>query len=131
MFDRTVIVHRSGKDHHNHYHKIEEKRAPTDESVRLLREMDAAARSEVLNSIKVGDAVFECVIHSMRDLMSSDLLLRAVFSLNGKNMTADVKLPHKSTPQAAFEALVHAVADRLATEAIRPAFRDLMAARLA
>ncbi len=68
---------------------ITEKRAPTDESVRLLREMEQKARDEVLQSIKVGNTVFECIVQQVVDCFNDQVRMQAAFSLNGKKMKAE------------------------------------------
>jgi len=74
--DRTVTVNR----------------APTDESVKLLKEMEKAAQDKVIESVKVGDTHFECVVHVWREMESDDQVYRAIFSLNGKKLTAEHRI---------------------------------------
>lgn len=84
LLPRDPTVHRSEVT-------ITEKRAPTDESVRLLREMEAKAQAEVLKAVSITDNGFDCVIHQFRDHLSDLMRWRAVFKLNGKQMTADIE----------------------------------------
>ena len=78
MFDKTIIEQRT-----NHTY-VTEKRAPTDESVRLLREMEAKARSEVIKSIQLPSNELSGVVHMMRDVMSCSTNIAVLFKLNGK-----------------------------------------------
>jgi hypothetical protein len=79
MFNKTIIEQRTNNSY------VTEKRAPTDESVRLLREMEASARLEVIKSIQLPSNEFSGVIHMMRDFMSCNTNIAVMFKLNGKD----------------------------------------------
>lgn len=109
-----------------HTSTITQVRAPTDESVRLLHELEQAARNELLNSIKVGDTIFECVVHCGKDVASGDIYLRAIFSLNGKRITVDrtenyFDISHSSNKMTdLIYNLRQAMAERIAAEILIP-----------
>ncbi len=92
MFDRTLTfvaperhtTEEVTKQVHHH-------RAPTDASVKLLREMETKAKEQIIEAIHVGDTTFECVVHTMRFPEDQSTLYRAVYSLNGKKMTSDYR----------------------------------------
>ncbi len=113
---------------------ITEKRAPTDESVKLLREMEAKAEAEVVKAVSVGNATFECVVHQSRDMMSDLMRWRAVFKLNGKQMTADVETNPRddggANLQGAMTKLRDEMAKMIATEVLHDGFVSLMRARV-
>ena len=115
MFDVT---------HHHHESRISssvhvtEKRAPTDESVRLLAEMEAAAAARVKAAIRVTDTAFECVIHAARDHLNDRMLIAAVFSLNGRKMEAKTFFQQGDT-ETGIEKLVKEVALVIACEVLR------------
>ena len=71
--------------------EVYEHRAPTDASVKLLREMEQAAEAKVIEAVRVGNTSFECVVHREQDMMSDQVLFRAVFKLNGRQETADYR----------------------------------------
>lgn len=68
---------------------VHEHRAPTDQSVALLREMESAAKQSVDQAIHIGDTSFECVVHVALDMLSDCTRMKAVFKLNGKTKTAE------------------------------------------
>jgi hypothetical protein len=68
--------------------QVTEKRAPTDASVQILREMEAAAEQKVLESIIVRNTLFETVVQIIPDNASDKIHYRAIFKLNGKQMRA-------------------------------------------
>lgn len=97
-------------------------RAPTDESVRLLKEMEQAARDKVDHSIRLEGNGFECVVEIMLDNMSDQRIARAVFVLNGKRMDAEARVSRRDdNPATLAGALRDAVAQRLAAEILMPA----------
>lgn len=107
---------------------VTEKRAPTDESVRLLREMEAAAEKRVLEAVRVSDTKFECVIHSMKQPLSGETMLRAIFKLNGEKLVADYTAKYGCTAEDALIGLRDAVAKKIANS-IAPMFSRLSVGR--
>lgn len=117
MFDRIALV--APTRHVTEHVHVTEKRAPTDESVRLLKEYEEKADARRLDAIKVGDSSFECVIHTERDAASGDVLWRAIFSLNGKKLRADHRARYGAGSQDEhMTALRDAVAKKIATEVL-------------
>lgn len=101
---------------------VHEHRAPTDESVRLLKEMETAARDKIDQSIRLDGNGFECVVEIMLDNMSDQRIARAVFVLNGKRMDAEARVSRREdSPATLAGALRDAVAQRLAAEILMPA----------
>lgn len=94
---------------------VEEKRAPTDESVRLLREMEEKIQKSLVQSIRVENTEFNCVVHVFEDLMSSQFRLMAVFKLNGKQERAEYRTnTWQFSPEEAITRLRDAVATKIA-----------------
>jgi hypothetical protein len=90
MFDSYVI--KRGPEHTSV--SVTEKRAPTDESVRLLREMEQAVENRMLAAVRVNDTAFQCVVRIHDDHMMGDKVLMAIFSVNGNKMTATHTMPY-------------------------------------
>lgn len=96
---------------------VTEKRAPTDESVKLLREMEEASKKEVIKSISVGGNGFDCVIHVFLDALSDTTKARAVFELNGVKQVATAELANWKYSEAELVNLLRdEVAKVIATE---------------
>lgn len=113
-------------DHiHHHEHQastsvhVTEKRAPTDESVRLLAEMEAAAQARVKAAIRVTDTAFEGVVHISDDVMNNRTLAACMFSLNGKKMEARTHFQPDSNANDNIEKLINSVAQVIACEILR------------
>lgn len=99
---------------------VHEHRAPTDKSIELLREMEQKARDQVDQSVRVTDNGFECVVHQIQDAYNDQLITRALFSLNGKKMRAEVKTDrHNRTDiDAMFVKLRDEIAKTIANESM-------------
>lgn len=119
MFNRIVIAPPARSQ--TVYTEITEKRAPTDDSVKLLREMQGAARKEVLRSIKVADNGFECVLHFVRDPVSGDDIWRAIIRVHGTAIELECRTQAHGPLEDRIGKLVAAISDRLAQEIVRPA----------
>jgi hypothetical protein len=105
---------------------VHEHRAPTDASVKLLREMEAKAREQVVEAIHVGDTTFECVVHIMRHPMDDSTSYRAVYSLNGKKMTTDYRDQEwRTDKREALVKLRDEMAKDIATAILLPALARL------
>lgn len=120
---RPTVINVNAETHYvTRQLNVHEHRAPTDESVRLLKEMEQAARDKVDHSIRLEGNGFECVVEIMLDNMSDQLIARAVFVLNGKRMDAEARVSRRDdNPATLAGALRDAVAQRLAAEILMPA----------
>lgn len=126
MFDRT-IVHQA-PDHIRAEINVTEKRAPTDDSVRLLREMEAKAKAEVIKAVAINDNLFNGVIHTMFDALSYRTTVRLVYSMNGKKLTTDYQINDSRSLDDSIAGLIDAVARDIAIEILRKPISEAMKA---
>ena len=122
-----VVIADSGPRHVHHSTTVHEHRAPTDASVRLLKEMEEAATKKVVKSIHVGNTLVECVVHTWLDVMSDCIRMRAIFKVNGVTETADHEYRPRGEPLAeidAWRALRAKVADVIANKMIGDAMLE-------
>lgn len=126
MFDRT-IVHQA-PDHIRAEITVTEKRAPTDDSVRLLREMEAKAKAEVIKAVAINDNLFNGVIHTMFDALSYRTTVRLVYSMNGKKLTTDYHIDDSRSLDDSIAGLIDAVARDIAVEILRKPISEAMKA---
>ena len=129
MFRRQNVLVVNQRPPHTEYvtREIREHRAPTDDSVKLLREMEAKAQEQIVEAIHVGDTTFECVVHTIKMPMDDATKWMAIFSLNGKKITAeyqeyDWKIIDK---RDVMLKLRDAMAEKIATEVLIPALSRL------
>ena len=104
-------------------------RAPTDESVRLLREMEAKAEAQVIQAVRVDNTTFSCVVHQSLDNLSDRMRWRAVFKLNGHKMQAEVDTNPRDDDGDNFRALRDEVAKVIAQQVLGEAFAALLRER--
>lgn len=125
MFGRRVSNHYHTHNTHDTNVTITEKRAPTDESVRLLKEMEEAARNKVLETIVVADTSFECKIHKMVDPINDQDVYNVVFSLGKQKRRTEVRVDkyRKLTPQEVAVAIRDAVAVDISNHLLSTAFQ--------
>lgn len=68
---------------------VHEHRAPTDQSVALLKEMEKAASNKIIEAIRVTNSDFEAVIQWQWEAMSDQIVGVAVFSIGGTKLKAE------------------------------------------
>lgn len=118
MFDRTVI---NEGDTHTY---VTEKRAPTDESIRLLREMENKAKEEVIKSISLPSNEFSGVVHLMRDHLSCQTNVVVLFKLNGKDHKVPISLDDfkDDSLEKRMEKVLNDVSDYLSASILQNVF---------
>jgi len=79
MFDRYEM-HRSPSSV-SVYHT--EKRAPTDQSVALLREMESAAKAAVVESMCLESANLKAVVHKYESMIDMTTTFQIHYAING------------------------------------------------
>jgi hypothetical protein len=125
MFDRHTLV--MGRAYPSHV-TVEEKRAPTDASVQLLRELEAAAHEKVLASFRLEDCPIDCVVHHMRCEQGDEDRFIVQYRLGGKthrvqhtHRRAHGDSAHQARQRLADE-LVKVVSESVAVDLLAPAF---------
>jgi hypothetical protein len=105
---------------------VNEKRAPTDESVRLLNEMEQAARNKVVETTVVKDTHFECKIHKSVDMFSMQDVYSVIYSLNGRNQTTQVRVDNGEMldPYQVAEHIRNMVAADISNHLLHTAFMN-------
>ncbi|MEM9584808.1 MAG: hypothetical protein AAGA08_16980 [Pseudomonadota bacterium] len=68
---------------------IIEKRAATDESVALLKEMERAAQDKVIEALRLDNNTFDGALHAEFSAMDQNLILKIVFDINGKRLVVE------------------------------------------
>ena len=69
---------------------VTEKRAPTDESVRLLREMEKEALGKIIKNIDLSNNQFSARLLVFEDPLNFNIKGKVLFSLNGKTHELNV-----------------------------------------
>lgn len=115
--------HEGPREVHHHEH-----RAPTDESVKLLKEMEEKARDKIEEVIRVEGNGFNGVIYLHHEMMDLSIRARAVFDLNGKKMEVEHSLSELKTREELITGLRDKIATKIATEVLSVAISQSPAA---
>ena len=121
MFDKTIVFPTKVYDSGYTPVTVTEKRAPTDESVRLLKEMEEKAREKIIDSFAVKDTNFECKVFQEKDMLTLDTKFVVIYSMNGKKRTVDVRI-EESALENTYKKLLNAVAYDIAGAILVDAF---------
>lgn len=98
MFD--THIHRTAPNYPQSVHvKSVEQRAPTDESLRILKEMQDHARESLLLALRTGPNGFKCATIVYPDHLSNTLRLQLMFRLNDIDHQCDIELPNSLESQ--------------------------------
>lgn len=110
---RPQTVERGPREVHNHEH-----RAPTDESVKLLKEMEEKARDKIDETIRIEGNGFNGIVHLMRDSYDDTLRARVIYELNGRKMTTEHSVSpwNYTNAQTLRDTLMKELRDKMATE---------------
>lgn len=94
MFNRTTLMLPAARDQH-HYHRSEvhEHRAPTDASVKLLRELEQAALDKILATTRLENCPVDVVLHYAADTMGLCDRFMVRYKLAGREVRVPVEVP--------------------------------------
>ncbi len=81
MFNKTFITQAPAYPQHI---TVNEHRAPTDESVRLLREAEDRAQKAITQATRVENCPIDIILHSSNDFINDNDKYVCIFKLNGK-----------------------------------------------
>ena len=99
---------------------VTENRAPPDESVRLLREMEQKAEREILQAVRLDGNEFKGVMHKTYDPMTDEDRYAVIFELNGKRYKIIESCQRGETMEKFVQRLRDAVANELSRAIIIP-----------
>ena len=92
MFNTTRVYNTTN---HPRTLEVKEHRAPTDESARLLKELEQEAMNKIVAMGKVEDNVFNAKWYITSDYMAWEDRCRCIFTMNGKEHDFEFRLPGK------------------------------------
>ena len=110
MFDKTYF--QAGPSHVSV--GITEKRAPTDESVRLLREMEGKAREQVEQALRIESCCVEVVVHRQDDPMDAKTKFAIHYKVNGQKRKCYAAADWQANISENLDAVWKALAEDLA-----------------
>lgn len=113
MFDRTQLhIHQSSPS----YVSVKEQRAPTDESVKLLKEMEEAVQKRVDASVRLDTNTFKGVVFMNAPIYDPDPEYLLQFDLNGTRYKMTTKVPEYFDKNERVEKIIKDIGEFLAKE---------------
>lgn len=103
---------------------VTEKRAPTDESVRLLHEMQVKAESELLKAVRLDRNDFKGMVHIYRDALNLGKKVIVLFELNGKQVRHESLIREWTKQEDIADILIKELAETIAREVILSTFTN-------
>ena len=94
--------------------EVHEHRAPTYESVKLLREMEQKAKDEVTKSIRLEPNFMNSNVYMSYDPMGMDKVFNIVFDMNGKTFQSMIKISDDAPFDAQVSKLQRCFSDTIA-----------------
>ncbi|QGZ14215.1 hypothetical protein PP940_gp188 [Rhizobium phage RL2RES] len=117
MFDKTVL---SFSDSGPSYSRVDVtvKNAPTHESVKLLREMEQTAKSEVEKTLRLENNTMAAVICRLNSIEWGERGIRVFFVINNQKLEVTSSTPEFYTVEQRVEKLVEDVSRKIAQEVV-------------
>lgn len=114
---------------HRHSHTVHEHRAPTDDSVRLLKEFEEAARRKIDSEVRLTDSPLDVVVRTTQDVCAQATHVVLMYSLGGERMSVNVSVPfaysHKAL-EGAVDALQQALVAPLSRRILAKCFDKVL-----
>jgi|HubBroStandDraft_1064217.scaffolds.fasta_scaffold23044_1 hypothetical protein len=104
-----------------------EKRAPTDESVRLLREMEASARAEIEKAVTLEGNEFKAKLLKSMDGPSGEDVVTILYEVAGDRKRCDIRLAWRLAPSEKIDAVKKGLSEHLASTVLIGIGSGLMA----
>ena len=121
MFDKDFAIYSTSNYYGPSKIEVTEKRAPTDESVKLLKEFEEKAIEKIVSSTRVQDNDFEYMVHSAKDYMNSGYKFMIVYSLNGNKRKIDYEYNprYDINPSEAVAGVVKTLSEDIASNILK------------
>jgi len=102
---------------------VTEKRAPTDESVRLLKEMEQKARDNIIASIELDSNLVKGRVFVMKEWLSGKNNFAVLMDINGKRVEIKVSTDEYDSVESQMQRIYEEIGKRIAVE-VMPAVFD-------
>lgn len=115
-------------DRHYHTHTshvtsnstVTEKRAPTDDSVKLLKEMEKAAENKLLSRIEINNTLLEIVAFEVSEnVLDRGYKCLFVVKINGKIIEHAVDISKHNTPQELMQEVYRKISETFTEELLK------------
>ena len=127
MFDRTDIFINPGPSRSYSETTITEKRAPTDDSIKLLNEMTEKALTNIVKRFSTTNNTFQASCALFHDRLAHQHVFLCKFTMNGNDHTMEIPVKDWDcgTRELLVEALYTAICNKVALEILRPMLTEM------
>lgn len=124
MFD-SYVLRTGGPSYVSQNTEIHEHKAPTDESIKILNEMQEKARKDLLASVKVENNIFSCVITLFQqEIMTNSHVFMVKFNLNGNEYFMEDRVSNTEIRRNPIEHVMRKIFEKVAEEITKKLFND-------
>jgi hypothetical protein len=97
--------------------------APTDASVKMYNELKTAAEKSILETVRIQDINFDCVVHMSKSFVNATTDYKAICTVNGVRVVAvHCSDPERESVVDAYTVLMYALSREMAKLVLAPAF---------
>lgn len=108
---------------HSHNYKVTEVKAPTDESIKLYKEMLEKSRTDLVDAFKIKSNSFECSAAIYRNISSFSFTVVIKFLLNDRKHVMDFNIEEYNVNQR--EDLVREIVKKFSESLVEIILADL------
>lgn len=127
MFDKYEFVSVNRRVSERVTENVTINRAPTDESVRLLKEMESEARKKIIDSVRVDSMGLKCSVFIEKDEINDQTIVNIVYTVDGKRNVCAVNIGLGIDVNSAIAKIIDALAKDISTTLVAgPLSRDLI-----
>ena len=117
MANKTyLVVPGTQKHYHNSKSEVHEHRAPTDDSIKLLRKMEKEARKQVEKSIRVTNTNFDCNILMQAEPWNAEYCILIMYTLNGTKRKVEARVKSYLEKNEMYEEIGRTVLEAVAKD---------------
>ena len=122
MFDRYIVPTKTEYVTRT----VHEHRAPTDESVRLLREMESKAQEQVDRSVRLETNNLKAVLHFMREPLQLDYIYCIQIDLNGERHKVEIRADSFRSKEERMDMIIEELSKAIASKVLRDVSNELV-----
>lgn len=118
MFNKTLVFPQTRTEYVPYEKTIVEKRAPTDDSIRLYKEIKEKAYASILDTIEINDNTFNVRAIVYDEMLTMERVCKFSFTINGREITGEVRerAVHRYNKNDLICAVIKKAAEKLSCE---------------
>jgi len=121
MFNKSLFYTQSSKEYVPYEKTVIEKRAPTDDSIRLYEEIKTKAYKSILDTIKINDNTFNVKAIIFDEPLSYKRICKFAFTINGFEITdsIDIDIAMEYNKEEVINLIIDKCSKKLSVEMLK------------